>query len=443
MKIKSPEGKDRILLYGLGVTGKAILSTFPNAGWKVTLYNDQEVSLDDLVKEGLNLSMVDLAKDLDEIPWSDLAYVVKAPVIPLDKPLLKRAGEEGLPVCSDIELAYRLFPNQPMVAITGSNGKTTTTSMVTHILNGSGHPAIACGNIGLAVFEAIDKADPDTWLVIESSSFQLASVDRFKPPYAAILNVTPDHIDWHKDFAHYAACKFNISKSQGPEDILYLNPYDRPSREAFESGRFKANVKWIDPEGEWAQGIRQPGFWTLVGSHNVDNALFAAGLCHEIGLDWPTIKEALQSFRAIEHRMEVVDTINGVTYINDSKATNVDSAVRAIHSLQAPLIVIAGGYDKHVPFDEFYEAFRPQGKAMILMGQTRETLKQGMEERGMGDRVVMVDSLKEAIDKAYDMAQAGDVVLLSPASASWGMYNNFEERGQEFKDLVQNLKGRN
>lgn len=440
MKIQSPQAKDRILLYGLGVTGKAIIKTFPKAGWKLTVFNDQDFQIEDYLTKDIDPAMVDVARSLDEIPWSELAYVVKAPVIPLDKPLIQRAQEEGLFVGSDIELAYRLFPNQPMVAITGSNGKTTTTSMVAHILNESGHPAIACGNIGLAVFEAIDRADEKTWLVIESSSFQLASVEAFKPPYAAILNITPDHIDWHKDFAHYAACKFNISKSQDGGDVLFLNPNDKPSREAEAAGKFKAKVEWIDPEGEWAEEIRQPGFWTLVGSHNVDNALFAAGLCHAIGLDWPTIKKALRTFKAIEHRMEVVETIDGVTYINDSKATNVDSAVRAIHSLDAPLIVIAGGYDKHVPFDEFYDAFAKSGKAMILMGQTRDILKKGMEEQGMGDRAYLVDSLKEALDKAKDLAQTGDVVLLSPASASWGMYNNFEERGREFKDYVRALK---
>lgn len=431
---------DHVLLYGLGVTGRSILNTLPLLGTRVSVINDGPIDLDDLLDPEIDRGLIDLVSEEQALPWSSIDVVVKAPVIPLDKPLIQEARRRGLGVYSDLELLYLLVGGERLIAITGSNGKTTTTSMVAALLNGAGRKAIACGNIGYPVFDAFREATDDTWLVCEASSFQLASVETFAPHIAAILNITPDHLDWHGSFEAYADCKARVGSQQKKEDVLFLNPTDSISQTFLQEGRFTGRTLPIDRMGAMADQIRKPGFWTLIGPHNVDNALFAAGICQEAGLNPVEILEGLSHFHAIEHRMEWVAEVDGVTYINDSKATNVDSAVRAIRSLEAPIILIAGGFDKKVPFDDLYEAFRERGKAMLLLGQTRDQLRQGMEQAGMGERVHLVDTLKEAVALGARLAERGDVVMLSPASASWGMYHNFEERGREFKDLVAALK---
>ncbi len=440
MKIKKEIRPETVLLYGLGVTGKSVLNLLPAYGWEVYVYTDDGADFKDLVTDPAYLNHLKPIKTLGEIPWEKLAFVIKTPGIHLDKPLILEAKKRGLELMTDLELAYRLFGGDHLIAITGSNGKTTTTSLITHLFNQADRLAVSCGNIGFPVLQAFEEASEDCWMVCESSSFQLASVKKFNPFCSAIINITPDHLEWHGSFEAYAQCKYEVGSHQTKDHWIFLNPKDRMSKKAQEEGAFTGQIHWIDFESPLARDLHDKDFWHLYGDHNIENALFAAGIAETCGLTKEEIYRGLSTFRAIPHRIETVDEIDGVKYINDSKATNVDSTVRALESMDSPVILIAGGYDKKVPFTDFYEAFKDGGKAMILMGETKYQIQEGAKKAGLGDRVHLVDTLAQALSLAKTLARKGDVVLLSPASASWDMYPGYEARGEEFRQLVKLIR---
>lgn len=440
MKIKKDIQAQKFLLYGLGVTGKSVLNLLPGYGWEVYVFTDDQSDYRPLVNNKEDLKHIHKIESLSSIPWEELDFVMKTPGIHLDKPLIRQAEERGLEVISDLELAYRLFGGERLIAITGSNGKTTTTSLITHLFNQSDHFAIACGNIGFPVLQAFQEAPDNCWMVCESSSFQLASVKDFDPFVSAIINISPDHLEWHGSFENYMQCKFEVGSHQSKNHRIFLNPKDQLSTKAAKEGKFKAQVKWIDFNSALARDLHDKEFWHLFGEHNIENALFAAAITKECGLRKDEIYRGLSCFRAIPHRIETVDEINGVKYINDSKATNVDSTVRALESMDTPVILIAGGYDKKVPFTDFYVAFKERGKAMVLMGETKYQIKEGSKKFGLEDKVHIVDTMAQAVDLAHSLAEPGDVVLLSPASASLDMYPGYEARGDEFRQLVSKIR---
>lgn len=445
MNFKTTLNGKKVLLYGMGVTGQSALRTLPEAGCSITLYVDGGLTEEDkaFVASLAHPEAITVVEDIASLSLEPFAFILRSSGISFATPLVERARREGKPVYTDLEIAYRLFGGENLIAITGSNGKTTTTSLIEWILRHAGKKAIACGNIGLPILSTMREADEGTLFVTECSSFQLEAVQQFTPHRAAILNITEDHLEWHGSFEAYAKAKAAIAHAQKTRDTLWLLPDDTVIHDAIHQVGTDAKIKQVDLHTPLMEDLRQGKNWHLVGEHNIQNAAFAVAIAQDLDIPEDIIVEALSTFRPIEHRMEDVGTVLGVRYINDSKGTNVDATVKALSGIHQPILLIAGGYDKNVGFDAFFEAFRPHGKKLLLIGQTAEKLANEAKEKGLGDRVVIAETLKKAMDMATTMAEEGDLVLLSPASASWGQYNHFEERGEEFRALVKAWKEKN
>ncbi|MDU0894077.1 MAG: UDP-N-acetylmuramoyl-L-alanine--D-glutamate ligase, partial [Anaerococcus sp.] len=372
----------KVLIYGLGVSGISTVKTLAKKGYDVYTYDKNKKEINQL--KGYNYSPLSLS-DLTDY---DFEYVVKSPGIkPSDDTLLKLA--EKYEIISDIELSYRLFPNKIFLSITGTNGKTSTTSMVTHILNQSGIDAISVGNIGEGILWQMYKHD--VIFVEELSSFQLKNTYKFHPHIASILNISPDHIDWHGDFDDYILSKLNIAKNQNKNDYLIINKNDEILQR--NKDNFRANIYEFSSLGPVKNGlyidkniiyyidekskkeVLNTNELKIIGTHNYENLMAAMLECYLYGLDFQAISKAAKTFVSIEHRLEFVNEINGVKIYNDSKATNVDSAVKAIKSFSEPIIIIAGGYDKKIDYSDYVKAFKENGKLMIIIGETKEQLR--------------------------------------------------------------------
>lgn len=404
-----------IFVYGLGVTGESALRFYETRGIKTYYYTDQG--------QDAKNSFATKVESMDEIVWEELDYVLKSPGIRQDTPFLLEARKHRLPIYSDLEIAYRYLDKEKIIAITGTNGKTTTVSLLTHILQECGYQAKACGNIGYPVLSCLDE-DLD-YLVLEASSFQLSSVEDFAPHRAAILNIQPDHLEWHSNMEEYIQAKFAIAKKQTKEDLIFLNPRD----EITKSGFFMGQIHWVD----FSNKIKSQ----LFGKHNEENIAFAYDIARSLGLEDEKIRKAILSFKAVAHRLEPVGEVCDVLYINDSKATNIDATVKAMEAMKRSYHLICGGYDKHLDFKPLMEAF--QGKSLILLGETKKKLREKAEEFSLQSMTFSVEDLEEAVFLAFERAKKGEIVLFSPACASWDMYPNFEVRGQHFKDLVKRL----
>lgn len=437
----------KILVFGLARTGISALKTLKLKGYELGAIDD---NIDDEKSKILKELEVKV-ETIDTI--EDYNIILKSPGIRLDNPVIVKANELNIEVVSDLELAQRIFDDIKIVAITGTNGKTTTTSLMTKMLNDSGRKAISIGNIGVGMLWEIYNSDKDTFFVIECSSFQLESTKNFKPQYSCIINITPDHIDWHGSMQNYVNAKKKILKNQDKKCFAVLNSDDEYFDEC--KNTTNANVYEVSTKKEVKKGafIKDDSIYysdssvqkiielkdvKLIGYHNYQNVLFCVSLAKLIGIDNENIKKTLMSFSGVEHRLEFVREIQGVKYYNDSKGTNVDASVKAIDSFDNNIIILAGGYDKKVSLDNFFIAGKNKFKAIILMGQTRELFKEKALQYGFKN-IFLVDNMKQAVEKANELSEKNDTVLLSPASASWGMYNNYEERGNEFKELVNKL----
>ncbi len=435
----------KVLVYGLGVTGISSVKCLDKKGYEVYTFDKNKEKIEEL--KGYNYSPISCA-NLEDYKFE---FVLKSPGIkPNDEyvELLEKRNE----IISDIEASQRLFPEKEKIAITGTNGKTSTTSMVNHILNQSGHKAYAVGNIGEGILWQM--YNNEGVFVEELSSFQLHDSKLYHPKFAAILNINEDHIDWHGSFDDYINSKLKISSNQDKSDFLVINKDDRilqdnklsfkakvyefSSRQRVERGLYlKENTIYLIDENHDDEGILDVRDLSVIGRHNYENAMAAILLTYLYGIKLDDIIKSIKTFKSIAHRLEFVKTIDGVDYYNDSKGTNVDSSVKAIESFDRPIIIIAGGYDKHIDYTDYVKAFKKNGKLMIIMGQTKQKLENICKDLGVS--YIMVENMKEALDEAYKEAKSGDVVLLSPASASWDMYKSYEQRGDDFKDLVKKL----
>lgn len=437
----------KVLVYGLGLTGISSVKTLEKEGYEVYTYDKNKKNVKEL--EGYKYSPIsDL--EIDTIPYD---LVVKSPGIPPHDEIVKRLSRK-YEIISDIELSYRLFSDAKIISITGTNGKTSTTSMVTHILNESGIKAISVGNIGEGILWQM-ATNKDAAFVCELSSFQLHDIKNYKPKIATITNISEDHIDWHGTFDDYINSKINISKNQDEDDYLIINHEDEILQDHKSS--YKAKIYEFSSKNEVERGIflKKSTIYLkdekieklidvddllVIGNHNYEN-IMAASLCaYLFGIDISDIKKALKTFKSIEHRLEYVDAISGVKVYNDSKGTNVDSSVKAIESFDDPIIIIAGGYNKHIDYSAYVKAFKKKGKLMVIMGETSDILANLCKEEGVS--YIKANDMKEAVDISFDHASDGDVILLSPASASWDMYKNFELRGEDFKAKVLEYKKR-
>ena len=380
--------------------------------------------------------------------------IVVSPGVPVDAEPLKQARALGQPVIGEIQLASEFLPG-PIVAITGSNGKTTTTTLVGEIIAASGFKTLVGGNIGTAAISLAEQATADTTIVLEVSSFQLETIRTFRPKVAVVLNVTPDHLDRHRTFAAYVDAKARIFENQQADDFAVLNADDptcvdlakRTSAQVFwfsrerevESGAFIRDGRVIFRARGSAQTVLAVSEIPLKGSHNLENVLAAVCAGALMGCAAEKIRAAIVSFQAVEHRLEYVATIGGVEYYNDSKATNVDATMKALQSFPANIHLILGGKDKGSDYTVLNNLLRERVKSVYTIGAAAEKIQSHIKGT---TQIVASGTIESAVKQASSTAQPGDIVLLAPACASFDQFQNYEHRGRVFKDMVGQLAAR-
>ncbi len=381
----------------------------------------------------------------------DCDFMVISPGVPSNSEIVRRAIAKGLRVLSEIEVAS-WFCKAPIVAVTGTNGKTTTTSLIGHIFKTAGFKTIVAGNIGSPFSDYVLDADEKSVVVLEVSSFQLDHIESFRPKVSVLLNITPDHLDRYASFGDYILSKFRIFKNQKSDDFAVYNYDDEIVQpyveqldvvkmpfsvlERLSCGGFIEDDYLVLKLKNKEERILKMGELKLRGIHNVYNSLAAALAARAMEVKDEIIRESLMSFEGVSHRLEFVREINGVKFINDSKATNVNSLWYALESFDEPIILIAGGRDKGNDYSKVYELVRKKVKLILAIGESREKIYNEFKNL---TKVIKVDSMEEAVKRAYEEAKPGDVVLLSPACASFDMFEDFEHRGEVFKKLVMQL----
>lgn len=446
-----------VLVIGLAVTGVPLVKVLHSLGANVTV-NDLKKKKD-LTESMEKLSSLDVNYILGKHPedaefLQDIDLVVVSPGVPLDIPFINKIKNKEIEIIGEIELAYRLSKGN-IVAITGTNGKTTTTALVGEIFKNAGRTTHVVGNIGVAFISKALETEVDDIIVIESSSFQLETIVDFHPKVGAILNLTPDHLNRHKTMENYKEAKFNLFKNQALDDISVINYDDVTLRQEsknllsdkiyfsrktlLEEGVFVQNQKVVYIKNGVKKEVISVDDIYIPGKHNLENALAATAMAIALNVDIEVINYTLKTFKGVEHRMESVDIINGVKFINDSKGTNPDASIKAVEAMNSPTLLLAGGYDKGSDFSEFINAFNGKVKHMFVYGETAETILQTGNKLNFNS-VTKVKDLEDAVKSAYDISKYGDVVLLSPACASWDMYENFEMRGKHFKEIVAQLR---
>ncbi len=445
------------LVAGLARSGVAAAKLLDRLGARV-IVNDikKEEELQELVaelKSSIDCEFVLGAQPDEAAERAD--FIVLSPGVPTDLPFIIKAREDGKEVIGEIELAYRLC-RAPIAAITGTNGKTTTTTLVGEVFKAAGLRTHVLGNIGVPFTGSVLDILPTDVVSAEISSYQLETIDTFKPKVAVILNITEDHLNRHKTMERYIEAKLAISKNQDENDYLVVNADDKILSGLKIETRariFRFSRKQALPEGAWVEDneiivdigkgrtrICAADEVAIPGTHNLENALAAALAASLMGVGAEAVSLALRIFPGVEHRIEKVRTINGVTFYNDSKGTNPDAAIKAIEAMKGPTVLIAGGYDKHNTFDEFIQAFSDKVKAMVVLGETADKITKTAEQMGFTE-VHRVQSIEEAVLTAFKLSSPGYNVLLSPACASWDMFKDFEERGRVFKEAVKALRG--
>jgi UDP-N-acetylmuramoylalanine--D-glutamate ligase len=379
--------------------------------------------------------------------------IVVSPGVPMDTPEVKQVVAFGLPVIGELELASRYLQGR-VVAITGSNGKTTTTTLVGKIFADAGVPTLVGGNIGLPVIELVAKSTPETVSVLEVSSFQLETVEEFHPWIAVVLNITPDHLDRHGSFESYAAAKARITERQTTEDFLVLNAEDKAAqmvalktkaqifwfsgRRPIKQGAFVhgESILFVPREGAKAEPVMPVSDIHLKGSHNVENVLAAVCAARLAKIPAESIRASVAGFAAVEHRLELVKVVNGVEFYNDSKATNVDAAMKAVTSFPGGIHLILGGKDKDSDYSLMSGMLKERVKIVYTIGSAAEKIERQLQ--GVV-KIVPAETLRVAVAKAAKAATSGDVVLLSPACSSFDQFENYEHRGRVFRQLVNEL----
>ena len=441
----------KVLVVGLGKSGLAAALFLRRKGALVTVSDVRSAEalakdIPALLEEGI---MVE-AGGHGLLTFRRQDLIVVSPGVPLDTPELVQVKNFGLPVIGELELAARFLQGR-VVAITGSNGKTTTTALLGEILTEAGLPTLVGGNIGVPVVALIDESTPDTWSVLEVSSFQLESTIEFQPHIAVILNITPDHLDRHGSFENYAQAKERIFAAQDAQDFAVLNADNTRAAEA--AARTRASVYWFSIEhpveqGAWLQSgsvVYQASSGAeieqimplkeipLKGAHNAENVLAAVVAARLAGVQPDIIRRAVQKFQAVEHRLEYVATVNGVEYYNDSKATNVDATAKAIAAFSSGVHLILGGKDKGSDYTVLTALLRERVSAVYTIGSAAAKIESHL--RGIVS-LHSCETLDKAVTAAANAAHPGEVVLLAPACSSFDQFENYEQRGRAFKHLV-------
>lgn len=447
--------KKRVLVFGTGISGIGAANLLIRMGAGVLLYDGNEKLKKEeiLAKLEPGAQVEVILGELSREESARLDLVVLSPGVPADLPLVKELEEAGLPIWGEVELAYAVGQGR-VLAITGTNGKTTTTALLGKIMGDDQDSVFVVGNIGTPYTSAALQMKPESVTVAEISSFQLETIHRFHPQVSAILNITEDHLNRHHTMEEYIRVKERIAENQTADEVCVLN-YEDPilrnfgrqmkckalyfsSERELEEGIFlrdgKIVLRWDGTEQEIVRTEEQK----LLGKHNFENIMAAAAMAYCAGVPKEQIRKSICEFTAVEHRIEYVTEKNGVAYYNDSKGTNPDAAIKGIQAMNRPTYLIGGGYDKESSYGEWIRAFDGKVRCLVLIGQTREKIAAEARKQGFTD-IVLADSLEEAVRICAEKAKPGEAVLLSPACASWGQFDNYEQRGRMFKEYVRAL----
>ncbi len=446
--------KKKVLVFGLGISGIGAAGLLEEQGAEVLLYDGNEKLKEEEVRNKLedgSKARIIIGGFPEEL-LDTLDIVILSPGVPADLPLVNRMREKGILVTGEVELAFESGKGD-VLAITGTNGKTTTTALLGEIMKNYRDDVSVVGNIGNPYTAAAGKMSGDSITVAEMSSFQLETILDFRPKVSAILNFTPDHLNRHHTMEAYVNAKKNIARNQTEEDYCILNYEDRLTREFGEN--IRAQVLYFSSRRKLEKGIcledgkiiyRNEGTMeicgveelNLLGVHNYENVMAAAAMALVYGVPAEIVRESVKAFKGVEHRIEYVAEKNGVAYYNDSKGTNPDAAIKGIQAMNRPTVLIGGGYDKESVYTEWINSFEGKVKRLILLGETKEKIAEDARSCGFYD-YVFADTFEEAVLEAAKTAKPGDAVLLSPACASWDMFPSYEVRGEKFKEIVNSL----
>lgn len=451
------EGK-RVLVFGAGRSGIAAAKLLQKLDATVVLYEENKnadtASLKDKLDTGRNFKAY--FGNFPDQGLDRIDLIILSPGISAGHPFVMSVKKKGIPVWGELELAFRNSRGK-VIAITGTNGKTTTTSLTGEIMRTYFKEVFVAGNIGKPYSDIALETTDESVSVIEVSSFQLETIHTFRPNISAILNITPDHLDRHHTMDNYIGLKKDITRNQNMDDLCILNYDDENIKKI--ADRIKTRIMYFSGERQLKNGlyldegdivyardghtekICNVNELKILGRHNYENVMAGVGIAVSMGIPAKLIYKAVTSFKGVEHRIEYVDTINGVKYYNDSKGTNPDAAIKAVRAMNRPTILIGGGYDKGVTFDNWIMSFEGKIKTLVLLGQTAEKIAETARKYGFYN-IIMAKDLKEAVTASAKMAVPGDAVLLSPACASWDMFESYEERGKLFKEYVYGLRSR-
>lgn len=444
-----------ILVIGAGKSGIAACRLLAREPVSLVLYDSKTdldtVSLAEALGEEFHGRIVTGEMTEELLAWTELLIV--SPGVPTDLPYILALKEKRVPVWGEVELACR-FAKGRLIAVTGTNGKTTTTALTGEMMRTYFDEVFVVGNIGTPYAEMVTQMTEKSVTVAEMSSFQLESVETFHPCVSMILNITPDHLNRHHTMEAYTDAKFNICRNQTADEVCILNYEDARLREKAKELRTK--ILWFSSRRELSEGLYLSGDdivysdggkvttvinvheMNIIGRHNYENAMAAIGAGLAMKLPLACIQKALRSFVAVEHRIEYTATKNGVRYYNDSKGTNPDASIQAVRAMTVSTVLIGGGYDKGSDYEEWIASFEGKIRWLVLMGQTADKIERTARSMGFTN-IARVASMEEAVAFSYEHAKPGEAVLLSPCCASWGMFKNYEERGTVFKELVRKL----
>ncbi len=444
-----------IIVIGASKSGIAASKLLLKNGGTVSLFDSGQHSIDDekfaeLIDAGAKLIFGENPTE-EAIDGSDL--IVLSPGVPMEIPPLLYAKSKGKEIIGEIELGYRFMPKASVIAITGTNGKTTTTTLVGEIIKLYKKDTVVAGNIGFPFTESISSNVQTSVFVLELSSFQLESNATFKPDIACVLNITPDHLNRHKTMENYIESKEKIFQNCNENSFIVLN-YDDVNvkkmsdkisgrviyfslRNKLQEGVYIENNNIVIKDSSNLVEILSIDELPIPGEHNVENIMAAIAISFYFGVPVNIIKKGIIAFKGVSHRIELVGEFNGITFYNDSKGTNPDASVRAINAMSRPIVLIGGGYKKDSDFTEYTNAFKNKVKSFIAVGETADDILNSAEKSGFVNNI-KTNTFKEAVITAIKQAEDGDCVLLSPACASWDMFDNFEQRGDFFKEIVWN-----
>lgn len=445
----------KVLVYGTGKSGIGAAELLCRVQALPVLFDENEKLTEDEVKGRLpaGISAQVILGKLGEEEMAQFDLCILSPGVPTDLPLVNEIRRKGIKIWGEVELAYQNSRGD-VLAITGTNGKTTTTSLLGEIMKYDRPNVFVVGNIGNPYTQAALETDEDTVTVAEISSFQLETIEKFHPKVSAVLNITPDHLNRHHTMEEYIRVKECIAVNQTEEDTCVLNYEDAVLREFGKKVKAKvlffSSLRTLDKglyledgfikynNGSETETVCAVSELNILGRHNYENVMAAVGMALAYKVPMEKIREAVKQFKAVEHRIEFVEEKNGVVYYNDSKGTNPDAAIKGIQAMDRPTFLIGGGYDKGSSYEEWIQAFDGKVKKLVLIGATKEKIAQTAEKCGFHD-IVFADTLEEAVCYCAGNAKPGEAVLLSPACASWDMFPSYEVRGQMFKEYVRKL----